>query len=307
MSTRPAAGPGCPPPAAAWALLAAAGLVLGGGLLWVGLRDRRAFIHPKADAWSEARLESAITAARQKLKDDPQDIRAMVDLGVLNFRKGKDSYLEAINLLEEARALGALDVRIFYCLGMMYQELGLYPFALSEYRRFLRNRPDDKEVRLLAAKLLYQQGQFLEAAGEYERIKFQDPEDLLVQENLGLSLWRAGNPEGAGQVFSGLLQAEGAPALRAGYYLGQIRLEKGDAQGALEGLLKAAENRPEQLGLPEEEVYSALGAAYQKLGKGEEARQAWQRVLALAPKQPKASAALREINRKFPVKKASKK
>lgn len=305
MSTRPAAGPGCSPPAAVWALLAAAGLALGAGLLWVGLREQRAFIHPKAGTWPAARLESAAAAAQQKLKEDPQDIRAMVDLGVLYFQKGKDSYLEAVNLLEEARTLGALDARVFYCLGQMYQELGLYPFALSEYRRFLRNRPDDKEIRLLAAKLLYQQGQFLEAAGEYERLRFQDPEDLLVQENLGLSLWRAGNTEGAVQTFSGLLAVDGGHGLRAGYYLGRIRLDKGDAQAALEGLIKAAENRPAELA--EDEVQASLAAAYQKLGRAEEARQAWQRVIKLVPRRPEALSALKELNRKFPLKKAAKK
>jgi tetratricopeptide (TPR) repeat protein len=308
MSTRPLAGEATLRQAAAWALLAAAGVALA-AVLWWGLRGRGAFIRPQAGLPDAPGIEAAVAAAQQRLKEDPQDLRALVELGTLHFKKGKDSYPDAVNFLEEARALGALDTRIFYCLGVMYQELGLYPFALIEYRRFLRNHPQDKEIRLLTAKLLYRQGSFLEAAGEYERLRFHHPGDRLIEENLGLSLWRAKNVERAVEVFSQLRAAGGATAQRAEFYLGQISFEKGETAAALTSLLKSlpAEGQKEEVGLPPAEVQAALGAAYQKLGMGPEAKEAWQRVLKLAPGDAKATAALKELNRRFPVKKSAKK
>ena len=124
---------------------------------------------------SPPQVASQIAAAQERLKANPQDIAALVELGTLKFEKGRDSYVEAIGDLEEARDLGALDARIFYCLGIMYQEEGLFPFALTEYKRFLRHYPEDKEVRMLTAKLYYKMGLFSEAVNEYDRLKFQDP------------------------------------------------------------------------------------------------------------------------------------
>ena len=138
---------------------------------------------------SPPQVASQIAAAQERLKANPQDIAALVELGTLKFEKGRDSYVEAIGDLEEARDLGALDARIFYCLGIMYQEEGLFPFALTEYKRFLRHYPEDKEVRMLTAKLYYKMGLFSEAVNEYDRLKFQDPSDPLIEENLGMSLW----------------------------------------------------------------------------------------------------------------------
>src|SRR4029079_9664924 len=122
-------------------------------------------------------LNSQISTAQDRLKANPQDISALVELGTLLFEKGKDSYVDAINDLEEALDLGALDPRIFYCLGIMYQEEGLYPFALTDYKDVMHHAPEDKEVRMLTAKLYYRMGLFNEAVGEYERLKFSDPSD----------------------------------------------------------------------------------------------------------------------------------
>ncbi|MDE2237988.1 MAG: tetratricopeptide repeat protein, partial [Elusimicrobia bacterium] len=139
------------------------------------------------------RLDAAVSAAQDRLKINPNDLAALTELGMLHFQQGREHYPEAINELEEARDLGALDPRIFYCLGVMYQDVGLYHFAIEEYQRFLRHYPEDREVRLLEAKLLYQQQRYDEAVTEYERLKFSNPKDSLVEENLGLSFLGAKN------------------------------------------------------------------------------------------------------------------
>lgn len=249
-----------------------------------------------ADFPAPPQVATQIAAAQERLKANPQDISALVELGTLLFEKGKDSYVEAIGDLEEARDLGALDPRIFYCLGIMYQEEGLFPFALTEYKRFLRHYPEDKEVRMLTAKLYYRMGLFTEAVGEYERLKFQDPSDPLIEENLGLSLWGGKLVDRASLSFNQLKTVGGDYARRAEFYLGQIALEAGKFQEAYDHFV--AVGGAALPGLEPQRAPTGLAMAAQKLGKWEEARQAWETALRAAPGDAKATAALKEATRR---------
>lgn len=271
-------------------------VLLFGGLFWT-LRERP-LPRPRVDFPQAPQLNASIASAQERLKANPQDIAALVELGTLFFEKGKDSYVESINALEEARDLGALDPRIFYCLGIMYQEEGLYPFALTEYKRFLRHYPEDKEVRMLAAKLYYRMGLFGEAVGEYERLKFQAPDDSLIEENLGLSLWAAKQVGRAAGSFMQLKAAGGDFALRAEFYLGQIALEAGKFQEAYDHFAQASASGRPVPGLPPERMQTGLAMAAQKLGKWDEAQKAWETVLRAVPGDAKALAALREATRR---------
>lgn len=284
-------------------LLLAAGLVAGALALVMrgGSPSRLRLSFP-----SESRLDAAIASAQEKLKADPQDLGALVDLGAFHFKKGKEFYADAINELEEARDLGALDARVFYCLGLMYQEVGLYPFALDEYRRYLRHYPEDKEIRMLTAKLLYKQGRYAEAVSDFERLKFRHPGDALVGENLGLSLWGAKEAARALETFELLRASGGPPAKRADYYIGQIHLEAGRLEQALEHLQRSrSQEDTSPLAIPAEKIDSALAGVQQRLGRLEEAQESWRRVLAAAPSDAKASAALREVSRRLAAKKHS--
>lgn len=267
------------------------------GLLWFMLREKP-LPRRRVDFPAPPQLNAQITSAQERLKANPQDISALVELGTLLFEKGKDSYVDAINDLEEARDLGALDPRVFYCLGIMYQEEGLYPFALTEYQRFLRHYPEDKEIRMLEAKLYYRMGMFPEAVGEYERLKFVSPTDALVEENLGLSLWGAKLMDRAAGSFTLLKTYGGDFTRRAEFYLGQIAMEAGKFDEAAEhfGAVNiAAGPLP---GIPDERVFTGQAMALQKLNRFDEAKTAWEQVLKITPKDPKAQSALREATRR---------
>jgi tetratricopeptide (TPR) repeat protein len=241
-------------------------------------------------------VATQISAAQERLKVNPQDIVALVELGTLKFEKGPDAYVEAISDLEEARDLGALDPRIFYCLGIMYQEEGLFPFALTEYKRFLRHYPEDKEVRMLMAKLYYKMGLFQEAVNEYDRLKFQDPSDPMIEENLGVSLWGGKLVDRAVTSFVQLKTQGGDYSRRAEFYLGQIALEAGKNQEAYDHFIAAgAQPVP---GLDPQRFSTCLAMAAQKLGKWEEARAAWDEALRAAPADPKAKAGLKEATKR---------
>lgn len=247
---------------------------------------------------SPKKLETRISLAQDKLKADPNDIGALVELGVSLFEKGKDSYVDALSALEEARALGALDPRVFYCLGVMYQEEGLMPFALEEYKKYLRHYPEDKEVRLLTGKLYFKMGLFAEAVQEFDRLKFTNPDDAMIEENLGLALRSAKNAERAKASFEALQGKGGDFGRRASFYLGQMAMEAGDYAGASERLSAAAAGGP----LPDVEpalYYSTLGMAFAKTDKLDEAKTAWEEALKAVPNDPKATAGLREVKRKL--------
>ncbi|MBI5623214.1 MAG: tetratricopeptide repeat protein [Elusimicrobia bacterium] len=247
-------------------------------------------------------MDHELRAAQEKLRGDPQDPGALVRLGVLYFEKGKEHFPDAINALEEARDLGALDARVFYCLGMMYQDLGLSGFAVDEFRRYLRNNPEDREVRLLVAKLLYQLGRHPEAVSEYERLKYQYPNDKIVEENLGLSLWAAKQYARAAESFLALKGYGAAEARRSAFYQGQLDFDQMLYNAALEHLLLAVPGSPDAA-VPEDKLHAVLAATYQKLGRVDEARASWEKVLSLAPKDVKAQVALRDLNRRHPPKK----
>lgn len=281
----------------AWgvAVSAAVAIVVLFAALAFMLRDKPLPRH-HTDFPSPPQAAAQITAAQERLKLNPQDIVALVELGTLKFEKGKEFYVEAIGDLEEARDLGALDPRIFYCLGIMYQEEGLFPFALTEYKRFLRHYPEDKEVRMLTAKLYYRMGLFNEAIGEYERLKFQDPQDPLIEENLGLSLLSAKLVDRAVGSFAQMKTHGGDYGLRAEYYLGLIALDAGKYQEAYDHFV-AVGSKPLP-GLEPQRVPTGLAMAAQKLNKWEEAKAAWETALSAAPGDAKAVAALKEATRR---------
>lgn len=297
--------------AGVWAWLGTrgvAGVVAAAAALFIAvaylvLRDSGSFAKRHIEFPPLPQLNAAIVSAQERLKVNPQDIAALVELGTLHFEKGKEYYADGINELEEARELGALDARIFYCLGIMYQEVGLYSFALDEYRKFLRHYPEDKEIRMLTAKLLYKQGSYADAVNEYERLKYHHPGDALIEENLGLSLWGAKNIERAVDSFNALKSMGAEQAKRAEFYLGQIALEQNDAKAALDHLLQAQPDASGQgFGIPAERIHAATATAYQKTGQLQEAKDAWERVLQITPDDAKAKAAVRELARRIPKK-----
>lgn len=289
---------------AVWGALLASAIVVAGVVRWGSRQDWAARATPAPMA--PVRLETALAAAQERLKGNPQDIATLIELGTLEYQKGREAFPDAINALEEARDLGALDSRIFYHLGVMYQELGLYPFAIEEYRRYLRNHPDDEETRLLLAKLLHRQGSYAEAVVEYERLKFHHPADDLIDENLGLSLLGAKQVDRAVEVFSALKSRGAEPGKRADFYLGQIAFDRGDYPKAVEHILLSVARGGALEAVASEKIYAQLGMAYQKLGSAAEAREAWRKVLSFAPGDSKALASLKELDRRFPPNKKKK-
>ena len=227
-------------------------------------------------------LDRKLSNLEERIKTNPDDIRAFFEAGVLKFHKGPECYIDAISDLETARSGGVADIRIFYYLGQMYQAVGLYDFALEEYRRFLNNRPDDLEIRMLAAKLLFSSGKYPLAVKEYERLSTGHPKNIIVLENLALSRWKNGqDPKSALDTLGGLGD-EGA--FRAECVSGSIDYENKDYAAAASKLERAAADSLKYPGFSDRAgLYRMLSDSYIKLKSEAPAIAALNELLKISP------------------------
>lgn len=241
------------------------------------------------------RLDRKIAGVEERLKTNPEDLKALFEAGLLKFRKGPTLYPGAIADLEKARQLGLADERLFYYLGVMYQGVGLYDFACEEYRKFLRNRPDDFEISMRLAKLDYDALRFSEAARGYEILKLKYPKNPVVLENLTLALWKNNQ-----DYSKSLLELKGLgseAAFRAAYTEGTIAYDLKDYPRA-ERLLKSTLSNAEYCALIDRaRAYWFLGDSALKLKDNGVAFDAFTELLKLNPSHEEAKSLLARLER----------
>ena len=245
---------------------------------------------------SPGQLDSKLSSLEERIKSNPNDIRAFFEAGLLKFQKGPGNYIDAISNLETARSGGLSDIRTFYYLGRMYQAVGLYDFALDEYRRFLNNRPEDTEVRLLAAKLLFSSGKYPLAVKEYENLNAVDPKNIIVLENLALSRWKNGQDP---KPILDILGGRGAEAaFRAVYISGRIDYENKDYTAAASKLERAAADLPKYPEFSDGAgVYQMLSDSYLKLKSDAQAIAALNGLLKISPANDEARSLLARLTK----------
>jgi len=230
------------------AILRSYGAPLGIGLLCVlaalyifaGKANRSAPDFPRTPSqfMEASKIQRRLAELQAVLAANPEDMRALAESGGLKYQLGPAHYIEAIADLEKARALGVVDVRMFYYLGGMYQAVGLYEFASQEYRKFLNNFPNDAEVGMLQAKLCYASGDFVSAARGYETLLKSGKTDPVLLENLALALWKSG--QDYAKPLSDLRKQGGGSVFLADYVEGTINYEQKNYDKAADLLKKAA-------------------------------------------------------------------
>jgi len=240
------------------------------------------FPRTAAEFLDMGQLDRKLARLEERTRNNPNDIQAFFEAGLLKFQKGPDRYIDAISDLETARSRGLADIRTFYYLGRMYQAVGLYDFSIEEYRRFLNNRPEDFEVRMLAAKLLFSSGKYPAAVKEYETLSAGHPGDLLVLENLALSRWK--NKQDPGPILD-LMRGLGPEAVfRTGYVSGRMAYESKDYAAAAPLLERAAAQSREYRDFSDSAaVYTMLSDSYIKLKSDAAAIAALNELLKISP------------------------
>ncbi|MFQ3675740.1 MAG: hypothetical protein SNJ64_04275, partial [Endomicrobiia bacterium] len=133
---------------------------------------------------SEEKIEQEILKLEEHLNIVPNDLDKNVELGIYYFIKGPKFYDKAINILDNAWRMGALDERIFYYLANMYEFLKLYNFAIMEYKKYLNNVKNDIEVEIRLANLYYITSKPDDAIMIYENILKNDTNNIIAMTNL---------------------------------------------------------------------------------------------------------------------------
>lgn len=248
---------------------------------------------------SECRPQAALAAARAAslavLADHPDNIPAHVDLALACYEGGPAEYVKGLEYLERARDLGALDERLFYYAGVMYEAEGLSEYAVPEYERFLRCHPEDLETRLRLANLFYKTGELDKSIEAYRLVSAQKPNDLLVSYNLAFVHREKKNwAEGLSSLKPFL--DSGKPLPVGGYkLLGDLYLGSGDAQRAM------AEYEREQVRSGESaDVSVSIAQAAESLGQIDVAVQSWNKALTFDPANREARAHLRKLKQPVP-------
>lgn len=133
------------------------------------------------------KLNKIIINARARIEENPEDIFSYIESGIALYQKGRDYYPEAVNLMQKALKLGAVDIRVFFYLAIMYDELNLTDKAFNYYEKFLRNRPQDFYMRLRYGNLFFRLNRYEFASEQYAAAMSIEPKNQTTLINLALS------------------------------------------------------------------------------------------------------------------------
>ena len=218
-----------------------------------------------------AHLESGgFARAAELLAGDPgraSDPSLQFTYGMALVRGGQPAEAEKVfrALLRDHTSWPELHV----LLGQAHASQSDYEAATASLRLALELSPTVAEAHLALGTIFLRQGKLAEAEGELRAELANRPGDRQARHQLATVLELAGRQEEAIAELRAVL--ESSPSFADGRYLmGKMLLARGDAEGAVLELEQAA-----QLAPADANVRYQLGQAYQKLGRVELARQAF--------------------------------
>ena len=180
-------------------------------------------------------------------------------------------YEEASKELAEAVMLDPSDAAAFYVLGFTLKTLGMEHDAAEDYENFLELTPDAPEGPNIRS--------WIESVRSVQDLT---PAQLLAE---ALSDFQAGRFDNAAATCEQVLATDEADA-GANVLMGKILFEKGDYIRATTVLKRAEQASPD-----DSEIPFLLGQAYSQRGQADEAAQAFERCLQVAPSGAHAQAA----------------
>ncbi|MFZ7110818.1 MAG: tetratricopeptide repeat protein [Desulfatiglandales bacterium] len=95
--------------------------------------------------FNKGRIDEAENLTRQILKETPDDLNMINDLAVILWKTGRK--YEALKELQKAMEISPGNKDIIWNLGQFMLELGRTSDALTIYKNYLTNHPDDNEVQ----------------------------------------------------------------------------------------------------------------------------------------------------------------
>jgi len=278
---------------------------IGLGLTAAALLIAAAVVVRRPHPWARADIPAAqprsaderLGELDRELAKNPSSLPALAEKGIILYRKGPAFYIKAIGALEDARDKGALDARIFRCLGEMYAQTGLPDYAAREYVRYLNNFPDNREARLLLGKSYYSSAKYRKAADEFSKLLERGGGDIIALENLALSLYKSGDKTGAENIFSRMRGLGPQAARRAAFSQAGMAFEGGDYQSAAKAL-EELKNVSADATLSRPEVLRLYAKSLGKLGRNAESCDVWSELSALLPDDAEAKKEAARLHRR---------
>lgn len=228
---------------------------------------------------SKKELEKIIIHAKEKLGENPTDITALVELGIAHFYSGEEFYMDAINEFEKAREFGSLEPLIPYYLAIMYEKVGLNKYAEKEYAKFLRNFPDNIEVRVKLGNLYFVEDKFQEAIEQFEYAYSLKPHDTVILTNLLFAYKNVNAFEKSLEIFQKLTETTKAIPKKVYLAIAYIYFQTGNWNDAIKYLNLEEKNYPE---IPD--IYKLRAICWEKLKNKNNAIQDWERLLKIDSK-----------------------
>ena len=210
-------------------------------------------------------FDRAIAQSREALKVNGQNVDALMILGSAYQQKGDlalaASFLEQVIELNEDNEMAHLSRKlalVHYQLGEIYLRSGNSAGSVSVLKRALEIEPTDADVHLLLGQAYLAEGQL----------------DQAVQ-TLRAALRFVPNYEDIYRTLSDVWQRQGDQD-KAAFAQSMLSYAEDDLAEAERGLTHAVQSLPDMV-----EPRVGLGMVYEKLGKQDEAIEAYRQVLAL--------------------------
>src|SRR5580704_6650761 len=131
-------------------------------------RDVAALLNAAAACYAQGRLNDAAALYRQAAAADPQDLRPIYSLALIDIRQGRPE-----NARQQLRLVTAQDPNLYPAqqnLGAVCQNLNLWQEAADAYRHALRLNPTAAETHFSLARALTVLGRVAESSACYRAL-----------------------------------------------------------------------------------------------------------------------------------------
>lgn len=203
------------------------------------------------------RFESAESALRSYLKDNPGSADAHFLLGYVLFREKKAT--ESLAEFTTGAKFRRPGVEEFETVASDYVLLNDFEDADKWFTEVTAERPLDAHVLYLLGRTKYQEGLYAAALADFDRVLAMHPRYVEAEDNRGLALRELNHLDKAQEAFQNAINWQGQnlvdpqPLLN----LGSLLIVQGDTSKAVSLLQQAATLAPKNPAIHEQ-----LGAAY---------------------------------------------
>jgi tetratricopeptide (TPR) repeat protein len=231
------------------------------------------FVKAKIDL-SQGDVDSAIIALRGAIDARPDWAQAHFVLGTALALHGEATV--ARSELARALEIDAALIEARKVLAKVHLQLHEYDYAVDEGRRYLRERPDSVETRILVAQSLVMNTKPKEALAELEAIREED-RDATTLYALGRVYNMLSDDEQARRFL--LLAYEKAPQ-NAEILSTLLVIEAGmghtdEADARIQAAVQAEPDNPQ--------LHRLMGVVYLRQGRGDDAEQSFRKAIDLDP------------------------